>query len=742
MAYVVNSNPPLVEYTAAPGQTVYTFDFLVPAAADLKVEVGGAPKVNGTDYAVTGAGDPDGGSISYFGSPILGGETVKLYRSIQIQRTTNFPLSGPFEVERLNEELGTIIMALQEQALLPVQAAESAQAALSALAQVQALINTWDGDADARMALIDAAVVAAQAAAEDAATALDTFLASAGRSAHHESRAALAAATIPAAVSYVQLAGYAAAGDGGAALHKRIAAPGAPKSWQLQSADGAWWELAEKSPTALMFGAKADAVTDDTAAIQAGIDYLVTRAYGGKLIFPGGRYKVSAPLTVTGQYITLMGEANNSAELVRAAGFTTGYTVDFSRGGGASTIYWGAVKNLRFTSTDAMTSGAHLRLNVARLFELDNLYLDDGFIGIEAVSVGDLTVSNTTIVTGTKYPTGGEAFAYFYFGTDTAAGIPRNGAYLENCNFRSKDDDAGHALHGIYISSADGIWMDSVHIGNCNSSCVSAIPSDGTTQLSGLKFDNCWFDQGGTGRGFNAAGTTTAPFGYFHFTDCFFMGLLTAARLVPTSGKIRHVFFEGCFMANITSSAMQFQDAEDFAVRGCTIRNAGSGGGSVHGIHVIAGCSQYTISGCQVGYNEPLTANALTGYGIVLNGTNYICEGNNCLGNTTGGILDSGTGTRLIRNNLGANGTGTIASAAAISLPADGDLFTISGTTSITSVTASWAGRRVTLVFSGALTFTDGSNLKLATSYVTTPDDTISLVCDGTNWFETSRSAN
>lgn len=84
----------------------------------------------------------------------------------------------------------------------------------------------------------------------------------------------------------------------------------------------------------------------------------------------------------------------------------------------------------------------------------------------------------------------------------------------------------------------------------------------------------------------------------------------------------------------------------------------------------------------------------------------------------------------------------TVASAATVTLPAHSDIVIISGTTTITSVTASWVGRVVTLMFSGILTFTDGSNLKLLANFVTTADDTITMYCDGTNWFEMSRSAN
>jgi hypothetical protein len=83
----------------------------------------------------------------------------------------------------------------------------------------------------------------------------------------------------------------------------------------------------------------------------------------------------------------------------------------------------------------------------------------------------------------------------------------------------------------------------------------------------------------------------------------------------------------------------------------------------------------------------------------------------------------------------------TVASAATITVTSL--VASISGTTNITSVVATgYAGRTITLIFQGALTFTDGSNLKLAGNLVTTADDTITLVCDGTNWYEIGRAVN
>lgn len=108
------------------------------------------------------------------------------------------------------------------------------------------------------------------------------------------------------------------------------------------------------------------------------------------------------------------------------------------------------------------------------------------------------------------------------------------------------------------------------------------------------------------------------------------------------------------------------------------------------------------------------------------------------------------TGTPLVESANMINGAqrgaavASVTSAAAIAIPSGQRVVTITGTTNITSITttAEEAGRVVTLIFAGILTFTDGSNLKLAGNLVTTADDTITLVCDGTNWIEIGRSVN
>jgi hypothetical protein len=87
-----------------------------------------------------------------------------------------------------------------------------------------------------------------------------------------------------------------------------------------------------------------------------------------------------------------------------------------------------------------------------------------------------------------------------------------------------------------------------------------------------------------------------------------------------------------------------------------------------------------------------------------------------------------------------------VASAANITIPAGApELVNITGTADISSITAGFAGQRVTLKFAGTAATTgliDGSNLNLSGDLGYTPDDTITLVSDATDWYEVGRSVN
>jgi hypothetical protein len=100
-----------------------------------------------------------------------------------------------------------------------------------------------------------------------------------------------------------------------------------------------------------------------------------------------------------------------------------------------------------------------------------------------------------------------------------------------------------------------------------------------------------------------------------------------------------------------------------------------------------------------------------------------------------------------IRFNLIANnptGSTSVASVSVMQLLDWTDFITVTGTESINVINASYVGRKVTLLFSAALTISTAYNIKLSggASFISTANDTLTLVCNGTDWYEVSRSAN
>ena len=107
----------------------------------------------------------------------------------------------------------------------------------------------------------------------------------------YDTVAAVQAATVPSVVSALSTAGYTAAGDGGAAIYKRVSAGPAIANFRFQSADGAWWENADKVFTASMGGVVGDGSTDNLTAWS---NVLAQKQSGELVQFGDGTYTISS----------------------------------------------------------------------------------------------------------------------------------------------------------------------------------------------------------------------------------------------------------------------------------------------------------------------------------------------------------------------------------------------------------------------------------------------------------------
>lgn len=114
MAHIqIDDTTPRIAYTAIASQTLFVVPFTFFAEADLLVYVNDTLKTLTTDYTVAGEGDTGGGSITLVTASTVG-DSVLIVRDIAIERTTDFPASGPFEIDDLNTELDKQVAMMQQ----------------------------------------------------------------------------------------------------------------------------------------------------------------------------------------------------------------------------------------------------------------------------------------------------------------------------------------------------------------------------------------------------------------------------------------------------------------------------------------------------------------------------------------------------------------------------------------------------------------------------------------------------
>jgi hypothetical protein len=117
------------------------------------------------------------------------------------------------------------------------------------------------------------------------------------------------------------------------------------------------------------------------------------------------------------------------------------------------------------------------------------------------------------------------------------------------------------------------------------------------------------------------------------------------------------------------------------------------------------------------------------------NGVSYVSLQNNNIGN------EPDTSPTYWQASSANVYGGSVASASSLTLPNLGSSFKVTGTTTINNISIQTAGIIVELIFTGTLTVNTGGNILLNDgAFLAIPNATLTLISDGTNWFELSRS--
>jgi Pectate lyase superfamily protein len=117
------------------------------------------------------------------------------------------------------------------------------------------------------------------------------------------------------------------------------------------------------------FGAVGNGTTDDTAAIQAGIDSLSS---GGTLYFPAGTYKTVSTLTVDNQFTKLVGDGSRSS-IIKFEPTANDVCLEFTAG--ASLLNSCGIRGIGFYSSDATYTKVAIDVIDASAFIADDIYV-------------------------------------------------------------------------------------------------------------------------------------------------------------------------------------------------------------------------------------------------------------------------------------------------------------------------------------------------------------------------------
>ncbi|MEM8840176.1 MAG: hypothetical protein AAGD47_00215 [Pseudomonadota bacterium] len=235
--------------------------------------------------------------------------------------------------------------------------------------------------------------------------------------------------------AFLRTAGHGAAGDGGGALYVRAASdPG--HGAVLTTQDGAFFDLAERRVTPMMFGASGDGVADDGAALQAFFDYLEPRPHlHGDF---SGTWKTTQTLQIRGatgnrytcgtiagdaameDLVQVIGQGMNFDGTLQLNGVASGSVSDFSNRQIQNGL---TLDGAGFCKFDKIRCQSFQRYGV-RLETIGNNHINLGDVtGFDCGSPGESVPSATVALTFTARSDNG-SIGFGQRSTLTTTGIP------------------------------------------------------------------------------------------------------------------------------------------------------------------------------------------------------------------------------------------------------------------------------------------------------------------------------
>ena len=460
MTISIQNNDPRISYSVASGvtQTSFTIPFDFYSDSNVNVYVDDVLKVITADYTVSG-GSGSTGTLTMSVTGASGtGSTVVILRNIPLDRTTDFPLSGPFNISSLNTELDRFV------AITADQRDNQNQSITVPDAESYNMLLPKAADRAGRLVIFDEAgnvEVASEAAIGNlivgANFITDVFTGDGSTVAFTLSVAANSKNNTQVHVDgvYQNKAGYSLNG----AVVTFSEAPPLNAAIEVVSGDSisegstanssavdynqggvgavntTVQAKLQETVSVKDFGAVGDGATDDSAAIQAAID---TKS---AVYFPDGTYLTSSTITFSG-YEILFGSSSLNAQ--------GGSVISYSGTGNAfanatpGTRIWDVnFKNIRVVATNASNAGDGLAFTDINRFTIENVWVQGfGGYGLNVNSTQSTGLAQCLVKN------------FYSFGNNSGVYVGSTVGAVADCTFSDlKVRSMGSTGYGIYIDS-------------------------------------------------------------------------------------------------------------------------------------------------------------------------------------------------------------------------------------------------------------------------------------------------
>ena len=409
------------------------------------------------------------------------------------------------------------------------------------------------------------------------------------------------------------------------------------------------------------FGAVGDGVADDTAAIQAAIDYVQSlnpnatdftrkKSVSGTVYLPAGKYKVTSTLFIDQSGVALIGDSFTTTSLYRTTNYGDTIRIQKDRTADPVTqdIYNVEIKDLSIESTiKILTESSHIAVYGAYDLKLLNIQFRDGAYrcidlrGCVNYILDNITYyqSNTNLWNSYVAPSG-SAFIRLR-GNNTGSTFHTVGTStgrITNCFLIIYPVSTQAPFeYGYHIGIADGVWLTNCYSRNSTKSCFGLVPFDEFSRVSGVRMLHTWSDEcngdatvliedttGGTSPqfnhniiGHNVNGQGLCNYGIkinnpnvsnIHIADCF-IGT-TGLEGINVVNFVKDVNIHNCTVYNSNldlvagTPEVRFADnLKDFSVTHNKLGgrfNNDLTGTSTHAITIGTNCSRFVVSGNRV----------------------------------------------------------------------------------------------------------------------------------------------